>query len=332
MHIFSLVTAILFAGAASAQKASYPPHKMNAKGVAEIRINGVKGTLILNAKDTAKLYTIKVKHTKGRKGEDWNLSVERQGPAMVLEVFSTEYGKEWRRQVRKDRWPEFDIELEGPSKPAVIAWREGSIKVTDWSANVEASFLSGPMAVKGVRGDLKVQAVNSVLRVSDHKGKLDLKGESGRVDLFDIRGMTQVYWVNGNLSLRRAEGGGKVDLTSGNIEAIETSGDWQIKMNEGRGHLSDSKGKLSLEGQSANWDISAAAPLDLEVKNQSGEVALTWTGGAKLFLASAQGQLQVPKDFKVETREGAKVVESSLNEKPKGQIFVRTDSGKIIWR
>ncbi|NJM10149.1 MAG: hypothetical protein HC883_04540 [Bdellovibrionaceae bacterium] len=74
-------------------------------------------------------------------------------------------------------------------------------------------------------------------------------------------------------------------------------------------------------------------PSDITVITESGPVTVNWSGGgAKLHLSSASGSITVPKPFAAEMREGLKVVEAVSEKRPRGLVFVRTQSGNISWQ
>src|SRR5665213_3067525 len=128
---------------ASAEKESYHVQKNSIKSVTDIKIVGVKGHLKMRGIPHARSLSLFVQHSKGRKYDDWHLSVERRGNTIFLEVFNVAYGKQWKNQVREELWPEFDIEMNGASLPVVVGWREGNLEFSNWTASLEVSFLKG---------------------------------------------------------------------------------------------------------------------------------------------------------------------------------------------
>ncbi len=313
MFLLQLVFLNLVAEVAMADKFAYPPQKLNAAGIHAIKVSGVKGRLSIKG-NGSKFFKIKVSHSKNKRFEDWSLSVERQGDALVLEVFNVALGAQWRSLVRAELWPEFDIEIEGPSVPAVVSWREGQLNFTNWKSDLEAAYLSGNFQASGMRGHLKLQAVDGRIRISDFQGTLNLKGEKGKVELSRIQGPVELSWLHGVLRGERLSGPLTLDLPSGNALLTQVSG------------------KVKATGGSSEWDVAASAPSDIEVITDSGPVKIHWSGGAKLFLTSASGAISVPKPYRVETRDGLRVVEAIKEKQPRGQVFVRTQSGKISWQ
>lgn len=314
MALFPLIFALQ---PAHADKYAYPPQRLAAAGIHEIKISGVKGRLILKG-NNSKTYTVRVSHSKNKRFEDWSLSVDRQGEALVLEVFNVALGAQWRQLVRAELWPEFDIEIDGPAVPATVSWREGNLSFVNWKSDVEAAYLSGQFTSTGMKGDLKLQAVDGQLKITGHEGSLNLKGEKGRVELNGVKGAVDLNWVHGVLRTENLNGPVTLEMPSGNAL------------------LKGIKGKLKATGGSSEWDVQGAPPADLEILTDSGPVKIRFSGNTKLFLTSATGTIRVPKPFEVETREGLKVVEANTAKKSgaaaAGQVFVRTQSGNISWQ
>lgn len=333
MQVLLLVLLLSLPGIGNAQKVSYPAHKLSSAGVNEIRITGVKGKLNLRHRP-GKFFFIKVKHTKGERGEDWHLSMDRQGNALVMEVFSTELGREWRRQVRKELWPEFDIEIDGPAKPSMVAWREGRIEVEGWTEPLDISFLEGSFKSKRTSGALKVQAGNADVFVTDHKGSLSLKGERGRLEMVNVQGQQELHWMSGSVRAERCSGRVTLESTDAELNIQNSAGDWSVKLASGFAKLLKMSGKVTTTGNSSDWDMSLSSPAEAEFTTRSGQVAVKWLSGTvKLFLSSQKGEIQVPKKFAVEERSGGRVVEANQKAKgASGTVFVKTESGKIIWR
>lgn len=76
------MTLVVNAGAAS--KDTYPAQHFSLKGIKDIKIIGVRGTLKMRGR-SSKLMSLKVQHTSNRKtADDWNLSFEKRGSTLFL--------------------------------------------------------------------------------------------------------------------------------------------------------------------------------------------------------------------------------------------------------
>lgn len=313
-------------------KFSYPPQAFPVEGVNQIRVEGVRGAV--NFKEVpGRVFRVKVKHDKTDHSDDWHLVVERRQEVLHVEVFNVLFGADWESHVKKELWPEFDLEIEGPARPVILSWRDGQLQFNDWKAPVEASLLYGSVRVQGGGTRIHLQAVNADVQIMNYKGAIGLQGQRGPVRIFDCKGDIQLNWLSGKLELRKLDAKVHLESLSGHVRIAAAKGDWKVQNGAGQVEVSDFEGVLRAKGDSSLWKIAAGGSADLEVITQSGPVDVRWlAGGAKLFLTSNQGQIRVPRSLKIEDREGVPVVEGKKGRKPRGQLFVRTSSGSISFR
>jgi DUF4097 and DUF4098 domain-containing protein YvlB len=331
----TLLLALILNTAQATEKYSYPVQKISIKNAHDIKIIGVKGHLKMRGVPHAKSLSLKVQHSKGRKFEDWHLSVDRRGNTIFLEVFNTAYGNQWRHEVREDLWPEFDIELEGASLPATVGWREGKLEFKNWNSPLEISFLKGEAQIRGGKGQLDLEPVDAKVSVQGHSGAVNIKGESGRVSLADNQGELALNWLNGNVRLENCRGELRVETRTADVRVHNGSGELSLRMGQGHAQISGFDGIIDGKGDQAKWDLAARAPADLNITTSTGPVGVEWLkGGAKVFLTSTRGAIQFPSNrfLKSEDREGRHVVQGLKSAKTMGQVFIRTESGPISWR
>ncbi|NJL24212.1 MAG: DUF4097 domain-containing protein [Calothrix sp. SM1_5_4] len=324
-YLFSLVFTYWFVSAA--ERANYPAQRISASGVERIEIRGVRGKLRLRGKP-GKAFYLGVAHSRGPKSDDWNLQVEKKGAVLVLEVFNTVLGPEWRQLVKEEQWPEFDLDLQGPSVPAVVSWRDGSLVISGWTAGVETSLLRGRVDILSSRGDFKLQAVNGEVLVREFKGTLSAKGERGPVRLSSVSAQVQLNWLSGKIVADHFRGRLQVDSADGEVVARGARGEWKLNLHGGDVLLEDFEGRLQGKGESAAWSVHARGKADLEVVSEKGPVRIQWKGaGPEIFLTSKSGTILAP--YPVQDRDGYQVVERKRSGKTSGRVFVRTDSGDI---
>jgi hypothetical protein len=334
--LFSAVLTVAFSGfseAAQAEKKyAYPPQRFAMKGVRNIKIIGVKGTLRLHGRAN-KYMTLKVQHSSGHKAaDDWNLSLDRRGNTLYLEVANVTYGRQWRHQVREDQWPEFDIDLAGPVRPTTVSWREGRLEFSKWNADLDVSFLKGRASVRGGTGALKIHQVEGDLSVRDHKGPIEVTAESGHLAFERVVGTQEIHWLKGEIVLRECRGDLRIESSESNLGVQGGGGQLSVEMPRGRAHILGFQGTVNAKGDQSHWEVSAAAPTDLNVITKSGPVGVEWNGGAKVFLTSTRGEIAAPKFLPLAEREGRKVRQGTAPGRRMGQVFVRTSSGRIHWR
>lgn len=329
----SIVVTLIFASAmAFGAKYSYPEQKLRSHGIEKIEISGVKGEVKLSGR-AGKVYRLKVKHSRGKKYEDWSLAVDRRGSTLVLEVSSVVYGAQWRKHVRQDQWPEFDVELSGPSVPAVISWKEGSLHYSKWSNDVESSHLNGELEVIEGVGTYTLHTGSGRVKVSKLAGDLKLKGEAGDVSIEQITGALTLNWLTGNVRLKSLMGGGKLELSEAKLNLAACRGNWSIHLARGEAEIDQCSGKLTAEGESTSWKVTASEALETEIKSADGPVAVEWKrAGAKVFLTSKDGEIAGPLVQSKLDSEGRKVAEFTVGKKPFAAVFVRTESGAISFK
>lgn len=315
--------------------ASYQLQKISLNGVRDIKISGVRGTLSLRGRSRAKGLNLRVRHSNSRKYEDWYLAVEKRGKTLYLEVFSAAYGAQWRNQVKKELWPDFDIDLEGAALPTTVAWLEGNLDFSDWDANLEAAFLTGTTVVKGGQGLIDLQPVQATVSVKDHRGEIRIKGESGQVSLERDMGPLNLNWLKGQIALLNCQGKIHLDSSDSELKVRGGGGQLSVQMQKGQAQVSDFKGEIDGRTDQVHWLLSEAAPANVNLVNERGTVGMLWqSGGAKVFLTSTQGSIDIlHSDFlSSETRDGHQVAQGTKLARNMGQVFIRTESGTIRWR
>jgi hypothetical protein len=74
--------------------------------------------------------------------------------------------------------------------------------------------------------------------------------------------------------------------------------------------------------------------LESDIKSGTGEVAVRWPlGGAKVFLTSNKGEIGGRSSVQPRIDgEGRKVAELQVGKAPFGQVFVRTETGAIVFK
>lgn len=321
-------TAVLAAAAVGmGGKAVYPVQKISPRGIERIQIVGVRGDVRLTGGRGP--YHLRVRHSS-RRTEDWNLLVERRGSTLVIEVGNVVLGREWRRLVKREQWPEFDIDLTGPSRPVTISWRDGGLAVNQWSSDLDASFLSGTVSICGGRGSYHVQTMRGGLTVSKFNGSLQVQGGYGPVSLSDVGGQLKINWMQGEFQARRVNA--KVNLESQDLKADmrDLAGTWSVHSVSGRVDIRQLAGQFRGSGEDTVWNIAGGRTSELEVVSAKGPVQVDWQAPARVFLASRQGEISSP--HRVEDRDGTRVSKGQKGVLSLGQVFVRTHSGDIAFK
>lgn len=313
-------------------KYTYPEQKIAAGGVEKIEISGVKGAVRLKGR-AGRAYRLKVGHSRGKKFEDWSLAVDRRGNILVLEVSSAVYGAQWRKHVRQDKWPEFDIELSGPPVPARVSWKEGKLEYFKWTADIDSSHLRGDILIEGGGGHHNLHTGTGDIRVTKLAGDIKIQGETGNIEVDQVSGRVGLSWLAGNVRIKSVLGGGELDLNESRLKIDKCRGEWSIKLQRGLAEIDQCSGKLMASGESAAWKLRNSEELDTEIKSADGPVAVNWKkGGAKVFLTSTNGSIEGPKVQSKLDSEGRRVAEFTVGQKPFSPVFVKTESGPILFK
>lgn len=322
--------------ALAAGKVSYPSQEVSLKNVHQIQIIGVRGKLQVERNPPGKRKDkmhMAVAHTKGRKAEDWLLSVERRGHTLFIEVFSTAFGRQWRRQVRQENWPEFDVEIAADTRPLVVSWNEGDLNFKNWNRDLDVTFLKGRARFLGGEGSLKLQAVQADVDVAGHKGAVAVQGQSGNLKVSESEGDIKLDWINGKMDFEKMKGSLTLNSGEAEIKARSVEGDWTLDLPKGSANLAGFSGVLKAGGGDSEWKIEPAPGADVSVVTDSGAVQVVRKPGrARIFLTSTTGEIKAPPELKSAVNEGVRVVEGideSIKGAKLGQVFVKTRSGAI---
>ncbi len=311
----------------------YPEQRLSSKGIREIRVSGIKGQLQFRGSKRDSNFKLHVQHSSHPDFEDWQLMLERRGHVLHLEVLSLQHGSKWREQLSEDKWPEFDVEIEGPSLPAVVSWREGTLEFNRWDANLEISLTKGQVRLAGGHGDLRLHGSKVDINLSSRHGQIMLRGETGKVQLQSIEGDIDINWLQGQLGLTDCRGQVSLDVRSASLEVQGGSGDLRVALQKGIGRVRDFAGDVRVSGERANWKLKARAPSELHATSTSGPIELEWEGGARVFLTTTKGKVTASKNSYLHSaqREGRRIYAGQKDGTLKGEVFVRTQSGPIFW-
>lgn len=320
---------VLSATLLNSGKAIYPAQRISARGIERIEIIGVRGALKLHARP-AKVYQLKVRHSRSQRFEDWNLLVERRGKTLFLEVASSAYGRQLQDLMRGQTYPEFDIELEGPSRPTLVNWKQGHIEVVGWSAPVETSLIRGDVKVSGGGSHQTLKMVSGSVSVQRYQGDLDLNGERGKVTISDLKGKLKLIWHEGAIQLLNVRGDGDLETYSSPVEIRNSRGTWAAKATGGKFLIANFKGRFKGSGQTTKWLVYGRQKSEIQIVNQSGPVKVDWKSTAHVFLSSKSGEIFAP--YLPQDRDGQRVAEGRKGKNPLAEVFVRTETGDITFK
>ena len=259
------------AAAGATTSGAYPDQVFRAAGIERVEISGVRGRVTLRG-ETSPNYRLRVRHSTAKMGADWGLSVERRGSTLVLEVYNVAWGAEWRRVLKRDQWPAFDIELIGPPKPAMVGWRDGAITAHFWRATLDASLVTGPIEIKNGAGRATLQASRGDVRVTNFNGDLRVRGEAGQLALDHVNGQGLVNWFGGSIHLAALRGRLTLESERAQVVGRTLEGDFRFALTAGAVSLSDLGGRLRGRGQRTAWTVSPRPHARVAIRGGRGAV------------------------------------------------------------
>nr|WP_295900777.1 DUF4097 family beta strand repeat-containing protein [uncultured Bdellovibrio sp.] len=252
----------------------------------------------------------------------------------IIEVKMNEYAgkRSWLNILPKAVSQMKKIEIWGPSIPADIQLRGGSVVAQKWSKDLKVSVTQGRVSSVGGAGSLQVYVQKGDVNIQDHTGKVSadsysgsmaLKNVQGDVDASLFAGSLNIEKVRGFLSLLTQQSNSKVNLSSGTIQFENGKGTMNIQAFQGR-----------MEGQNQEGAVAITMLLDSEVdvKTKSGKVSVQTppSSGASLNLLTTEGEILVPSEIKVTKLSAEKSVRGRLRgDAQRGSIFVRSQDGTI---
>lgn len=319
------VLLLLFTSAATHAKAHYPPQRLLAEGIRAIDISGVRGQVRVRG-TSERHFELQVSHSD-KTSDDWSLLVERRGSRLVLEVTHATLGREWRRHLTSERWPEFDIALSGPARPLRLGWREGDVSFERWNANVDASVLHGRLRVNGGSRDYRLQQLDGGLSVGDFNGTLVARAERGPITLTRVRGRLTLNWLSGQVNAREVRADARLEARALTGVITEGDGTWRVHVDSGELVFDGFRGDLGASGETTRWRLRRMDPRHAKIVSRAGRVDVVAPGNLPTWLASVRGAINSP--YPVEAREGLRVAANARLAVGRARLIVRTESGAI---
>jgi DUF4097 and DUF4098 domain-containing protein YvlB len=308
---------------------TYQPMQMKVHPGDSIKIMGVHGTLKLIQDSRYKNLHILMSQRKTQ-ATDWNLSVERRGSSIEIEIFSIANMAQWQSQLTNSQLPQYDIIIQGPALPVKASWREGNIEIKQWSEPVDLMLLEGNLNIKNTAGNFVIQGGRLNMTVAHHKGDLEFSADKGQLKIEQVQGKLSVKLMEGSLALTDFDG--DLDWQSEKASLVSThgSGKWNLASTLGAVQVDGFKGILKGTGDKARWRLNVAETSDVEIHSGSGPVKVRWPrGAAKAFLTTKTGGIQAPSNGKVTREEGVSKWLAQWGQGQLGQLFVNTQSGSI---
>lgn len=293
---------------------SYQPMPITVRSGDSLQITGVHGRLKLIHDPRLKNLVLQINQRQQKSSPDWNLSVDRKGSVIEVEVFSVSNQELWKHELKKNQWPEFDIYLRGPSLPVRASWRQGEVDINRWNKDVDLLLLDGKLRIADTRGKIQIQGARLNMSVLRHEGEVNFTADVGQGIVEASKGILKIQLMDGGLQLRAFQGEFFWNSQRAVLDATNGQGQWNLVTNKG-------PIKVQMAGRS-----------EVDIQSDSAPVKVAWhKGAAKAFLSSKTGLIKAPPIAKVTREEGIKKWLAQWGEGQLGQVFVKTQSGSILF-
>ncbi|MGH2377522.1 MAG: DUF4097 family beta strand repeat-containing protein [Candidatus Limnocylindria bacterium] len=189
-------------------------------------------------------------------------------------------------------------------------------------AQIDATTVSGPLALEGTRGPIEARSVSGGIDVRDVQGPMRLRTVSGECRCIDYAGQVEANSVSGELRFERSRirrpdivtVSGEVRLDGALVPGGEGEGDGRIKTVSGDVELTLSEPSVDLDFQTLSGDVEVDAPnatvekrgrrewhvavggagARVKVKTVSGDLTIRRSGQARPAAAEAPSQEAMP--------------------------------------
>jgi DUF4097 and DUF4098 domain-containing protein YvlB len=192
--------------------------------------------------------------------------------------------------------------------------------------------LRGDVLIEQGVGRFTLQTGSGDVKVKKLAGDLKIQGESGRVSIEEVTGVVDLSWLTGDVHLKGVLGGGRIDVNESRLSLGGCRGEWIVSVARGKAEISQCAGNLTANGQSTAWNLRSAERLEAEIKSATGPVTVEWKSGAKVFLTSNSGPISGPRFRSKLDSEGRRIAEFTVGQKPFSAVFVKTESGPIMFK
>ncbi|UOF01940.1 DUF4097 family beta strand repeat-containing protein [Bdellovibrio reynosensis] len=252
----------------------------------------------------------------------------------IIEVKMNEYAdkKSWLNIVPKSASQVKKIEIWGPSIPAEIQLRGGSVTAQKWNKDLKVSMTQGRVNSSAGGGSLQVYLQKGDITIADHTGKVETDSYTGTTTLRNIQGDIDTNVFAGQVQMEKTRGFIKLATQQANAKLNQGSG--AVQFENGRGALNIQGFSGRTEGQNQDGSVTIVMTLDSEVdvKSKAGKISVQTppASGASLNLLTVEGEIVVPPELKVTKLSAEKSVRGRLRgDAQKASIFVRSQEGTI---
>lgn len=169
-------------------------------------------------------------------------------------------------------------------------------------AQIDATTVSGLLAVTGTRGPLEGRSVSGEIEITDVQGPTRLRTVSGDLRATSYSGQAEVNSVSGDVRFERARikkpdivsVSGDVRIDGALVQGADGPGEGRIKTVSGDVELGLAESPMEVEFHTLSGDVTVDAPRAKVVKHGRREWQVTvGQGGARLRVKTVSGDLSI---------------------------------------
>lgn len=264
--------------------------------------------------------------------EEGQFALERKDRVLFIKMQEYSDKREWIEALGRAPKKKL-IEFIGPAVPVEIQLREGQVTSQKWDKELRIAIGKGKVTSQGGAALLFAQLQNGDVAVQDHQGKLVADVYKGNLTVRNLQGDLEGSVFSGVMTVEKSKGFLLVNTAQAAAKVLQSSGTLQFE--NGKGSLMTQQFRGRVDGQTGEGTVTLGIlpDTDVHLKSQQGRVSVQTTPGSGAFLnlVSAEGDIQVPGELRVQRSATERSVRGRLRGKEqKGTIVIRSQEGNIL--
>ena len=287
-------------------------------------IRGFRGQLKVRNNPEAK--TVRIQYTRPENA-DWQVQIKKISGEIQVVVTGPVEKEKW---VEPKNWPITNLEVEAPGIPMEIYWHQGQVQVARWTGGISATIVSGDIQIERCTGPTKLESGSGNIRIRESIGRIQVSSYNAAIEIIGSNGELQLENYIGATQIKNQAGETKVVAHRGSVNVAKSKGRLELANDRAAINIDDFEG--ALRGKSGPGSVTAKliGEIDVQLKSDDGDVRLRVPeSGADVSVATAQGQLIVPKFLQTKRTDNLKTASGRLRGTQPGRIVVRSQGGSV---
>lgn len=310
---------------------------VDGESINKLSVRGFYGDVLIRGLKDAKEFRFQVLNEDGSSLKQglWKAKVLKQGDHLQLVLQGPESrGVWWDLLNGKSSRRPLKVMISGPARQLQLSWFEGKVSLLNWLAKASLNIKSGSLQLKGCEGFTKVSLMKGGLLIDGHQGDLEVDGYRLKLRASQVKGSLRVRNFSGSSFLKGNEGVTRFFSHSGPLSVDGGEGEVHFESQSGQVSVESFKGSLHGKSQEGGVKMVLLEKSDVRVRSGSGSVRINLpkSSGAWVNVGTSEGELFIPSGIEVKRYPNLKVGQGRLSGSQRGNIYVRTQSGKVIIR